>query len=616
MANYTTNVAVNFLAPCSFYSAGPSSVLSATSTMLAVKAPNGYVQHYYGSFGFTYSGIYQYLSWPKSTLTGVTTHTASGALVESYSGMAVAGSIYQAYAQANNSIGLDTYIFRGNDVITGSNFRDVLCGYAGNDILNGRAGADTLIGGLGNDTYVVDNAGDVVSETSALLTEIDTVQSSVSRALGANLEKLILTGATAINGTGNALNNMLTGNGAANVLNGGAGNDVLNGGAGNDTLIGGTGNDTYIVDSLQDVIIENPGEGVDTIQANIPLSPMNPVTPVYSLAALPNIENLTLTGTGLVDGIGNDLNNVMIGNVSDNVLDGGIGNDTMIGGLGMDTYVVDSLLDVVIENPGGGLDTIQTSLTYSLAALPDIENLTLTGIVAVNGTGNNLSNRMTGNAADNVLDGGVGADWMWGGLGNDTYIVDNVGDWVSDASGAGGIDTVVSSVSFDFNFNGVFVENLTLTGVAAINGTGNVYDNILIGNNANNVLDGGIGADTLTGNLGNDTFVLSTRSLQFSPVTVDTITDFTAGDLIQLSKNFGCFAGLLGTVGNGTGNLAAGEFVSGAGAVANAANAQILYDTTTGVLSFDADGTGAGAAVAFAQLTGAPALATTDFVLI
>ena len=134
-------------------------------------------------------------------------------------------------------------LIKGIENIIGSNYNDTFTGNTGNNVLNGLLGADKLTGGLGNDTYYIDNIGDVVTETSTLLTEIDTVYSAVSYTLGANIENLVLIGAGAINGTGNALNNTLTGNAAANILSGLAGNDSLNGGLGADQMIGGKGQD-------------------------------------------------------------------------------------------------------------------------------------------------------------------------------------------------------------------------------------------------------------------------------------------------------------------------------------------------------------------------------------
>ncbi len=175
----------------------------------------------------------------------------------------------------------------GNDIINGLAGNDILNGGTGNDTLNGGEGADTLIGGSGNDVYVVNNALDVVKETSTLATEVDRVNSSIGYTLKANVENLTLTGTAAINGTGNALNNILTGNTGANTLNGGTGNDILNGGRGADKLIGGLGNDVYVVDNVGDVVTETSTLSTEIDKVNSSIN--------YTLGA--NVEDLTLTGT-------------------------------------------------------------------------------------------------------------------------------------------------------------------------------------------------------------------------------------------------------------------------------------------------------------------------------
>ncbi|MFO5491544.1 MAG: bluetail domain-containing putative surface protein, partial [Cuspidothrix sp.] len=165
-----------------------------------------------------------------------------------------------------------------NDTITGDSQNNQLFGNGGNDYLDGGAGNDTMNGGSGNDIYVIDTTGDVVTEISTLSTEIDTVQSSISYTLGANLENLTLTGTAAINGTGNSLNNTITGNAANNILNAGVGNDsvfgmdgndTISGGVGSDTLTGGLGADRFVYSNFNDSLLAapdritdfNPGEG-------------------------------------------------------------------------------------------------------------------------------------------------------------------------------------------------------------------------------------------------------------------------------------------------------------------------------------------------------------------
>ncbi|WP_214510282.1 M10 family metallopeptidase C-terminal domain-containing protein [Pseudomonas brassicacearum] len=398
---------------------------------------------------------------------------------------------------------------------TGNTLNNRINGNAGANTLDGGSGVDTLIGAAGNDTYVVDNLKDIVTETTALASEIDTVRSSVNWTLGANLENLILTGAAQLNGTGNALNNVLTGN---------AGNNLLNGGAGQDTLIGGEGNDAYMLDQVGELalVTENVDQGRDSLTLSYAASASSSVVDL-NLSNLRNVESVILSGAGAFTVIGNDLSNSLIGNASVNNLQGGAGNDnldggagadTLSGGTGSDTYVVDDLKDVISETStlAGEIDTVRSLVNWSLGA--NLENLTLTGSANLNGSGNASNNVMIGNAGNNALsggagndtlDGGSGVDTLIGGAGNDTYVVDNLKDVVSEATLLSSeIDTVRSSVNWSLGAN---LENLTLTGTAHINGTGNALGNVLIGNTGNNVLSGGAGNDTLDGGSGIDTLI-------------------------------------------------------------------------------------------------------------
>ncbi|MBS3026116.1 MAG: DUF4347 domain-containing protein [Dolichospermum sp. DET50] len=375
----------------------------------------------------------------------------------------------------------------GNDWVKGGTGNDDLTGGNGNDYLNGGTGIDFLIGGKGNDTFVVDDIGDIIAE--GLNDGIDTVESSITWTLKNHLENLTLTGTTAINGTGNNLNNIITGNTGNNTLDGGLGNDTLIGGLGNDTLIGGVGNDSYYVDSTANIITELVGQGIDSVYSTI----------TYTLTTY--TENLTLQGTTAINGTGNNLNNIITGNAADNVLTGGTGADTLIGGAGNDSYYVDNTADSITENANEGTDIVFSSVTYTLTT--NIENLTLQGTTAINGTGNNLNNIITGNTGNNVLTGGLGNDTLIGGAGNDSYYVDNTADSITENLNEG-TDIVFSSVTYTLTTN---LENLTLQGTTAINGIGNDLNNSITGNTGNNVLTGGLGNDTLTGNAGSDTLI-------------------------------------------------------------------------------------------------------------
>lgn len=544
----------------------------------------------------------------------------------------------------------------GNDVLFGDGNNDTLIGGEGNDLLDGQWGADSMTGGLGDDTYGVDNAGDTVFEYSGEGT--DTVIAGITYTLAdkPNIENLRLAGTVAINGTGNGRVNILTGNRGNNTLlglagndtlYGGEGDDILDGGIGTDTMDGGVGNDTYYVDNILDKInpeaSSSPTE-IDTVIASVKWTLAN------------NLENLTLIGSGAINGTGNALANTMVGNTAANILSGGLGNDnldggagndtlnggngndiligglgidTMVGGLGNDTYYVDSTDETITEasGTGSGVDTIMVGVSWNKVLSANVEKLILTGTDAINGQGNALANTLTGNTAANnllglagndtlignggndILNGGLGADNMTGGLGDDTYYVDNINDKTVEGAGTGtGIDTVLASITRTLAAN---VENLTLTGINAINGTGNGLNNTLIGNSANNILNGGLGNDTLDGGVGKDIFVFNT--VLDAANNVDTIVSFIAADdTIRLDQTIFSSIEILGSLKD------KGLFRASKTGLAADGDDYILYNTNSGVLYYDADGNGTDSApVQFAILDNKPQNVTAaDFVVV
>jgi hypothetical protein len=201
----------------------------------------------------------------------------------------------------------------------------------------------------------------------------------------------------------------------------------------------------------------------------------------------------------------------------EDTLNGGSGADQMSGGAGNDAYVVDNISDLVIENANEGSDTVYAFANYRLGA--NLEYLVLQG-GAVQGYGNSLSNAIYGTGTDNLLDGDTGADSMYGGAGNDSYFVDNAGDFVIENLDEGN-DTAFASVNYVLAAN---VENLRLQGSTDLQGTGNALANSIFGNAGNNTLDGGAGADLLTGDAGNDTFRFNAGQANG-----DTVADFDGG---------------------------------------------------------------------------------------
>lgn len=551
--------------------------------------------------------------------------------------------------------------FLGNDSLYGGGGNDTLGGGLGDDVLDGGLGADQMYGGDGNDRYVVDNASDAVFETNAVAATggIDRVVSYLGGyTLGANIEEGEIAATGAANITGNGLDNTLfastgnnvidggagidtasyansaagvsvslavataqatggsgadrlvaienlagsnfddalTGNASANTLWGGVGRDTLVGGAGDDTLFGGLGNDTL-----------DGGAGLDTasyVGATSGVTIDLGITGLQAAGAagadkLVGIENLAgssfhdvLTGDALANVIrgldGNDSliggggNDTLGGGNGDDILDGGLGADQMYGGDGNDRYVVDNASDVVVETNAvtatGGVDTVVSYAgAYTLGA--NIENGQIASTGAANLTGNALNNLLIAGAGNNVIDGGAG---------NDTVSYANamsgvsvwLGQTTAQATGGSGADTLLN------------IENVT----------GSNFNDTLKGTTVANVINGGAGDDTingrggndiLDGGLGHDSFVFDTA---LGVGNVDTILSFNTADDTIMLEDSGIFSA-----------LAAGALSSGAfntGAAATEADDRIIYDSNTGALYYDADGTGAGAAVRFATLTG------------
>ena len=294
----------------------------------------------------------------------------------------------------------------GIDSLYGESGNDSIDGGSRDDVIDGGIGVDAMTGGTGDDVFVVDD-GDSVIE---ILDEgTDTVQASITYALGADVENLTLTGSDDLDGTGNAFDNVIFGNTGNNTLlggdgddsiDGGSGDDVIDGGIGADAMTGGTGDDVFVVDDAGDSVTEGTNQGTDTVQSSI----------TYGLDA--DVENLTLTGSDDLDATGNALDNVILGNAGANTLIGGAGDDTIDGGTGTDPIDFSG----AVGSTGGvsvnlSLTTAQTiGVDQGVDIILNIENV----------IGSALNDSLTGDASANVIDGGTGDDTLAGGGGDDT----------------------------------------------------------------------------------------------------------------------------------------------------------------------------------------------------
>lgn len=342
---------------------------------------------------------------------------------------------FQGNPNDNNSV---QDIFDNNrTMISGTDQADTLVGSSGNDTLDGGLGADTMTGGDGNDIYVVNNVLDRVVETNTSTSQIDTVQASVSWTLGANLENLVLTGVSGINGTGNEQHNFITGN---------AGNNVLDGAAGGDSMSGGDGSDTYYVDNADDAVIETNSNaasgGIDSVHSSLA---------AYTLGN--NVEHLYIDSTGAANGTGNALDNTLFAGAGNNVLDGREGNDTVSFERASSGVTVNLSTSAQQNTVGSGLDTVKLFENLTGSAYAD----TLSGNSGANvlngGAGNDT---LVGGSGDDRLIGGAGTDNLTGGTGADTYVFDALSDM-----GAGALRDVING------FKSTEGDHLDFTGLDA-----------------------------------------------------------------------------------------------------------------------------------------------------
>ena len=529
------------------------------------------------------------------------------------------GGIDLVQASVSYTLGTTSYVERleliGSAVFAvGNSIDNTLVGNSLSNSLDGGSGDDSLFGGEGNDTYVVDSTSDIVRETDAdsLVGGIDLVRSGVNFTLGANFERLELTGNTAVSGTGNSLANTLTGNLIDNSLDGGTGVD---------SLLGGAGNDTYFVDNAADVVFENTGEGTDLVVSSVS----------YTLGA--QVDQLILTGTA-VSATGNNIANTLTGNAIANSLDGGAGIDSLVGGAGNDTYFVDDSSDKIYEVSSQGIDLVLVSANaYTLSG--EVENLTYTGTGNATFVGNSLANVIDARAAGtNSLAGGDGNDTLIldaslrgsvdGGANDDTLrFVGTAGMTLGDNAFTG----FTSIESYDFsgvsgnidisigtNAQGKGIATLsggtansTLTaetsyGANAIYFTAGSGNDSLTGNSGNDTLVAGSGRAKLSGNAGNDSFLFSS-SAQLANNTVvggadtDTLvltatSTITDAQLVNVSVVEAIQASSLtgNSITLGTNALASGVTTLKGGAAGGDTLSAAGYTTSNAKITIDATG--------------------------
>ena len=471
----------------------------------------------------------------------------------------------------------------GNDSLWGGAGDDTLAGEAGDDLIAGGGGADLIDGGAGTDT------ADYSASPGAVQIALG------ATGTGGDAEGDALTAVE--NLIGSSFGDLLAGDGWDNMLDGGGGDDRLLGGAGADTLLGGAANDTLVGGAGADLI--DGGAGIDT--ADYAASGAAVLVTLGAIGiggdadgdALSDIENLI--GSGYDDNLrgnaaanlflGGAGNDTLFGAMGNDTLDGGLGNDLIQGGAGRDTVAFGGSLAVRVDlRLGGPQDTGQ-----GVDTIINIENITT-------GSG---ADWLVGNAGGNLLQGGSGNDTISGLEGNDTL----VGELGRDVLNGGlGADVMYGGFGYDL-LNGGYGYDSMAGGPGNDTLNGGPGADLMDGGIGHDRLNGGLDLDTMTGGLGQDTFIFNVAP---GAANADLITDFSVPDDVIWLEN-AVFTGLA------TGTLAASAFVANLSGLAEDSADRIIYETDTGRLYFDPDGTGGAAPLLFATLSSGLALTSADF---
>jgi Ca2+-binding RTX toxin-like protein len=374
----------------------------------------------------------------------------------------------------------------------------------------------------------------------------------------------------------------------ADRLVGGDGDDVLYGGAEDDVLVGGGDNDVLEGAEGTDRLAGDDGDDAFIFRYD--------VVPVGERVA-GGAGTDTLFISGFADLRGARLSSIEAVHF-DATVDGGASfTQAQIAGIGA---FIGNQPEPGLAAPRGGDGLHVLTIHMGSAGALDLSAKTIVDIDEVQVIGTKHANSLVGTAGNDSLDGGVGGDQMAGGTGDDTYFVDNAKDTIVEAAGAG-IDSVRATASYTLGAN---LENLSLEGLRNLVGVGNDAANVITGSINDDTINGRLGSDTLSGDAGQDRFVFDTA---LAAGNVDTVLDFTIGsDGMLLDHDV--FTGLA------PGSLQSGSFRTGSAAMD--ADDRVLYDSLTGTLRFDADGTGAAGASEFAVLSPGLALSHSSFFII